>query len=950
MNTGRLIRLHNAIKNGIDVDKITSRLYTKKQLEGKTILEDAVPNGENLNNADETSDKEFSKEEFETKLEEEIAKAKKEWEETNLGFEIRETKIKIKKEEALAQIQKIKDNWKRASRDGTLAVSLPYAKQLIAVTPDIIKLANIYRQIGGMTAVDIFEAIKLDVADAFDLIKDKDIKAILKKEFGKKSRTSKQASAETKAINSNKKALEAQKSKESKISNIVKQALIDAGFSREITVTKGSVDADGNKVVTKEKRTVLDWNKLTGRINNIDSLRDNVEAKLKEQGYSDEKISEIKKELEEEYTRLSKLITDKAIAELVRRDIIKESATQKSDGEKLAELNNKGLFGDDIKKYENLMNRILGFSSIDENKYNEIKKKINALAALYQEKTDGKPLTALSISSQEAQLNKDISDLLSVAAFKKGDLRLKTAFVLMESSILGLKSLLSGIKTLSENIVSGKFADFSNKKFISTDITPELRKQTKLNAKMLKADIISKGGLDYGTISTFLISHSLIEDLISKKLSSRLAHQIMSIITVRRWLNAEDSVNKYKLTEPIFIKNTIKLLMAKGMSREDSLKYVSESLTGDNFEKALASAKEIIDRINSSEDGKQLKDNKEAIHRFAMDIVRQNLMSGNIMTMDEVAKSFKASYKGAGSDIGHEANNYISKQVARTQQEIGESLNEAIRDEDWGKASWRMLHLTLYKTIISPFAGGGANWVVIGAEKGIPIIGWVSTIDNFQNKKKLDLVSEEGKKNIVDSLYYNHKAKASLVRNIIGIGTLVASYVALYGLSGDKDDEETNAKRLKKWMGKKENKWAKPYFDKLAFTPIVVMMAYENNESGKILAKTLGINGDLYDNTAKLFKAFDSKKKGAVSGAAGKIIGQPFNSPLPYKYIYDATNIWRGVNGLPELKTDYEVNGFLNGVFQGGIVDALGYRPEPPKIEYKNHKNSTNKKAYDTGF
>lgn len=160
------------------VKELEERIGTLEEQDAMDNLKDVVEL--NAKNDNGTNQKTYTQEE----LENEIAEAKKDFESSNIGFEIKPSKTKLKQEEVLLKIQQIKDKWKSAGNDNQLMVSLPYAKQLAKVTPDIIELAKLYSQIGGLKTIDIFNNIK----EAFDWIKDNDLKTILKKEFGNKKR------------------------------------------------------------------------------------------------------------------------------------------------------------------------------------------------------------------------------------------------------------------------------------------------------------------------------------------------------------------------------------------------------------------------------------------------------------------------------------------------------------------------------------------------------------------------------------------------------------------------------------------------------------------------------------------------------------------------------------------------------------------------------------------
>ncbi len=894
LNAGRLRRIHNAIKNGYDVEKLTDQILTDKQKEAKTVLQGIDISGEALN---KESDKGVSPE-LEKLIQEGVQK------EIDKFKEKLPTARRIKADKAIKALEEIQKSLRNKTYDATIGVPIAILDSGVTVIKNAINIG-----------INVADAIEMGIAH---------IKEKYGKDWENEDRFRQDYTEGLKEKNID------LKKKKSNISDVVKQALIDSGFSREIKI-KG------------ETKKVLDWVKLTGRMNNVDALRDNVETKLKEQGYDDKKITDISNELELEYKRIVNDVIDKSVADLERRDLIKPSPNRKSENRKLADLYNQGLFGDNIKKYENVVNSILGFSDIDHKKYSEIQEKAKALSDIYFEKVDGKSITELSVSSIASKLNKDISDLLTLSAIKEGSAFFKTTELFKQFSSLGLKSLLGSIKGLAENKFSGEYAGILQRMVVRGQLTDALRKQFNKNANVVLSDITKQGGLDYGNTSTTLISGSLLEDMASNKIKSKIGHQILTAITIRRFLNGYDSYIKNKLTERLFVTNSIKILEKKGFTKEKALNHISEALTGDSFDKALVTAKNIIDNVNSKQETKQLKDHPEAIHRFAMDIVRQNLMNDNVMTMEEVQKSFDASYKGAGSDIGHEANNFVSKNVARKSQELSKELNDAIKDKNWKLASLKNIEMMLHKVVISPFAGGGSNWIVIGAEKGVPIIGYIPTLSNALNRTELDLESVTGKKNIEKSLYYDYKTKASFVRNISSTGMAITAYITMTGMSGfglKDDDEENNAKKLNDWLN--ENDWAKPYFNKLSPFAFVMASAVEEENYGKLLAQTFGMSGEVFNNSLKVIKSLDSDKEGATKGAIGKLLGQFGNSPIAWKYLLDAVNVSRGLKGQSQIKTDYELESFLDGFYQGGFFEATGLVIDDLKgIEPSSKKGSS---------
>lgn len=971
INTGRVIRIVNAIKLGIDIEKTTSMAYTQKQKEAKRLIDNSLPTPENINKIDEEENKTYTQKEFDEALE----KIKKDLEIVNLGFEIRQTKVKIKKEEALAQVQKIKDSWRKSFNDNTLMITVPYAKQLIAVTPDIIKLANIYRQIAGMKTIDIIEAIKVDVSDVFDAIKESDIKAILKKEFGvkvKKTKESTQRNAYIKLLKSNIESLDEQISekkrkivtkedkykndaeinylrvirdakkeelkkiapnynitkKDVKTSNIVKQALIDAGFSRDVKISK-----------TGEVKKYLDWRKLFGREGTKESLRRNVEEQLKKQGKTDSEIAQIQVELEAEYKNLSEKVLEKAMKDLENRNLIKPSPHRKSHAKKLVDLYEQGLFGKNFDKYENVVNRILGFSKIQEKQYIEIKEQVKALADLYSRKEGGETISELGLRTVSNEIKRKINTITFTAVVKDAPTPAGLQLALEQFLYFSQKALLGSIRTLGENRISGEIAIQMSDLITGKYSTKELNKLINESKKMVKQDMNRHGGLSYGDTSMSLLTHSVVDDIANEKIKSQIGHRLYSFLTLRAYLDTVDSGVKARLTLPKFVRNAAKILMTdsnerKGMSRQDALKFISEALTGDNFEKALKTAKNIIDETNKGKDKKVLRDNKEAIHRFAMDLVLTNLNNNNIMTLDQIEASFKASFRSAGASIGHEANNYFTRMINRGYSDLSARREKAITERRWTEAIGLSMTGIFIKLTLFPFAGGGANWIFIGAEKGVPLWGIATaTYLKAATVTKIDLNTETGKKSLEETLYNENVYKDTAVRGFYAVGMALIAYITMLGY--EDDEELTNAEKLNKWLRRKENKWLQPFFYKLSPIAFSFIIAQEsgNKEISKYLMKLFSLGDDYYDKKVQFLRSIGNKKRGSTKAATGALLAEPFNTPIGWKTAKDIENFYRGINGLPPFKSTNEYKTFGGGMFKGGAVEYMFMRDEDKKSE-----------------
>jgi cell fate (sporulation/competence/biofilm development) regulator YmcA (YheA/YmcA/DUF963 family) len=74
----------------------------------------------------------------------------------------------------------IKEKWQKAASDGTLtAVPVPYAKQLVAIAPDVAKLMKSYVEEGVVTLGDIIAKIHQDVKEVVPEVTEDDIRDVI---------------------------------------------------------------------------------------------------------------------------------------------------------------------------------------------------------------------------------------------------------------------------------------------------------------------------------------------------------------------------------------------------------------------------------------------------------------------------------------------------------------------------------------------------------------------------------------------------------------------------------------------------------------------------------------------------------------------------------------------------------------------------------------------------
>lgn len=888
-------RLQKFAELGYDINKDVSNLFTTKQKEAKVVIEDAIQHtSEDINKQDDLSLSEIVSPELKDLIQEGVEK------QINEIYKKLPTSRRLKADNAIKALEKIQKSLRANAYDATIGIPIVIIDSGITIIKNSIK-----------AGVNIADAIELGINH---------IKEKYGKDWNKESQFRKDF---TEGFKDAKIEINDKKKTDDSSKEIVKQALIDAGYFREIKIKGETV-----------KR--LDWVKLAGTEGSADNIKSKVEGVLsKDKNYSKKEVNEIKKSLQDEYNRLGAEIIEKSLNELEKRNLIKPSPKRKSEAKRLAELYNFGLLEKNQKEYDNLLNKTLGLSDFEQKVFEKIQGKSKALADIFNAENNGKKLTEQSINSIANDLNHSIKELLNSVSYKDGSFKYKAMTLLTDYAGLSQKALLGGLPNLIENVTSGRFAGLEQKIFTNSVITPELAKQIKKEKKVIYADITKNAGLYYGDTNTSLVSSSRFEDWINGKTDNQVAHAVISTITLRSWLDGADSRAKVGLSSKLFVKNAVEILTSKtnpngSMSKDEAVKFVSESLTGDKFEKALETAKSIIDDVNSKQEVKQLRDNEEAVYRFAMNLVKENLMQDNRMSIDEIDVAFKSAYKSAGRDLGHEANNSISKGVNLLNSTLNSELQKAVSEKRYSEATAISANLLVMRTIVNPFVGGGTNWVILGLEKSGNPLGYISTYFNSVKKTDLDLGTVSGIKNMSESLYRKNNYQASLTRNIVGTSIALGMFASM-SIKGS--DDEDGVDKLNKWL--ETNKWAKRYFNKLAPESLVFMISMQNDELGKHLAQTLGISGDTYNNISKLLKSLD-KKEISTSGKIGQTVGSLLNSPLAWKTVKDIQNIIRGIKGLDEIKTDYKSSGFWNGYFQGGLTEFLGMRPDKENTSSNN--------------
>ncbi len=700
--------------------------------------------------------------------------------------------------------------------------------------------------------------------------------------------------------------------------SFAKQALIDAGYGREITVTL----KDG----TKETRQILDWKKLAGAEGSVDNIKRIVEQALKDKGFSQAQISRMQDAFREQYDNLRADVIEKSLKELERSNIQKLPSEKKSSAKRLAELYNMGLFEQNADDFDYLINKAIGLSDIGQEAFFEAKNLAKSLSQLY------------TMNSNEfftkqfiREINQRITKLLNKVALNEGNNWFKFTTVASELFNLMLRAKLQTVKQYLDNQISGKqerlIQDIGSMFSKKLD-TKELKELREKYASEIKDDITKNAGLYFGEINSPFLTKNQIEDYINSRTDNQFYHLIVSSMLGKSYLEGADSLNKAASTEKIFIAALLKVMTDKTnpnrMNPDDALQFVNEQLTGQKFKDALAESEKIINQINQDAGQTILATTKQNIFRGAMDLVKANLLVGQALDIKTIEASYNAAYKVAGYGLGHEANNFISDLVNQGQSRLEEKIKKAVKEKQWGKAANLTLISTINRNFINPFVGGGTNWLVLGAQKsGLDVISPLFYMAQ-KIKNGIDLSSPESVNKLQEQLVDDFRLKTLNRRYLVGLTASALITISLFASGGDEE--------MEKWFEK--NKWAKKY--QSVFTPQLTLLAmsFKNKKFGEWLKETY-MKSAKFEQMPKVLTAIDEYNKGnepseaKAMGILGSAVGSKLDVPiLPVKFARDLGGIYNGIMGKPEARADYGGMGFWNGFFNYGAIDMIGLRPD----------------------
>lgn len=722
-----------------------------------------------------------------------------------------------------------------------------------------------------------------------------------------------------------------------KLKATTKQGLISAGFGKTL----------------KNGKVVLDWVKLMRK------EQSEIEADIKNEVIKSNKNlseTEIQTEIDNIYAALKgewKQIIGNAIIKqqnILRNKNEPVTKKQKNAVDKIAGLYTEGLVSTFKDDYENALRKAVGVNSTN----------LKAMQLLDNLGKAANFVTQSQIGNNNhigVILDHHANAIIAQAKYEDGNFVFKAASAVKGLYDFILLKILNNVFNRTENYISGAGGS------LFTAVTYGMPKeQIKTLREQVKKDITNNGGADFGSVNNALQGERRATDIVRHKLNkiatgnensivgNWLFNQIMGVTS----LHGIDSYRKVSNTWARFINGLEDILVSKGLTKQDAQKQLHEELFGKNkWENAVIKAKDFIKEANSK-GGFQLPLDEQTAQRFAADIVKLELVESKLVTSNELEGAWNAGYRSAGREMGHVANNVITKYVTKLKEISGKDIDEAIKNKEYTKAAGYMMLDVIVNKIALRFVGGGSNWVILRLEKGG--LGIVSGLagrafynNSFNSKKNLSKLTP---KEIEETLYATQKSNDKITRGTIGLLTNVLVYaLAKIAIEGTGDDEEKRKRKRKllDWLDK--NYQAQKAINKIGFLYMgayIALMQQEKigyNDLGSKYKKQpivrfaenlFNANPDytLMNQAVEAIPYFTNpttgsqeKKQEAGAFAMGKIMGNYFDlNPLPTQLIKSGVDIYKDIiSDEPYVKPEFESTGdaMKQGYFKSGVLERL---------------------------
>ncbi len=756
--------------------------------------------------------------------------------------------------------------------------------------------------------------------------------------------------------------LEAYKLVATPLNKSVKDILIAAGFSKEL----------------KNGNVILDWTKLMRK--SQDEINKEVrEAIIKSmpeatpQTVIDDVVEQALKGLKSGW----KQILSNAIIKQQKKLRVRDNAVtkeQKNAVDKISDLYAEGLFDEFKDDYKNAMRKAVGVSGSD----------ITTMALL-----DDLAKTANFMATSPYGTNNHLGTILqhkataiiAQAKYEDANWVLKITQNIKGLFDFVLLKILNNPFNRLENYMSGAAGSLFGK---NTYGTPE-REIMELRSAV-KRDIIRNGGNDFGEVNNLLQGDRNAIDKVREKLSKLLTgddnnkatNWVYAQVMGTASLNAVDSYRKVSNTWIRFVSAMESILVSKGLTKDEAKKQLHEQLFGkDKWKNATVKANDFIDEANKK-GGYKIVKNEETIKRFAADIIKTELVESKLITNDEMQGAWNAGYKSAGREMGHVANNALTKGLTALKQKTGDEIDKSVKNKKYNAAALLILTDVVLNKIALKFLGGGTNWVILKLEKGgLGIVtGGLSRLrysSSFSNKNIADLSPKE----MEQAIYEIQKSNDKLTRGTIGLITNVVLTTLIVGYlsKGDDDEEKRRKKRLLEWLDKHYQVqklitkaaplWIAAYLakmqqDRVSWNklddvfkkqPAVTYLqnlvnvnpeyslfnqgiksipAFSEPVSEKDYNNQINSKGKVINHRKSYSDYLESEEKNQTSASEniGKLLGNYLDlNPLPTSMIKGGINIYKDITGqtaeYKKLEYENKKNAILAGYFKSGIFEGI---------------------------
>jgi len=146
--------------------------------------------------------------------------------------------------------------------------------------------------------------------------------------------------------------------------------------------------------------------------------------------------------------------------------------------------------------------------------------------------------------------------------------------------------------------------------------------------------------------------------------------------------------------------------------------------------------------------------------------------------------------------------------------------------------------------------------------------------------------------------------------------------------------------KYRKWRN--NNMWAAKYLDMVTPEIILGSMAKDNKDMKRYFENVANKN-DSYDKSKQALKtAYTYVAEGAKEGNVelGKLAGSTIGSPVPWRLVRDGDQLWTGITGGEPYKVNSsKPETILQGYLKAGMLDYMGYAPQPESMLSKTSKD-----------